>query len=156
MAFVSAYAFVCQHVLTEADGVPSAIRIAEVFFLPYDPSDATKPRLPAVGVNLFVHIRMTEDDNDPHSMTFTLKRPDGEAKTETITENKIAESKYANTDKTLTAIGRIGVEAKQLGKHEFVIHLDSKPVASAVFTLIQNQSLYAAHPPKSPVVDHPR
>lgn len=141
MAVVSAYALVCQQVLNEVDGVPSAIRIVEVFFLPSDPA-TVEPPFPPLPMCLFINVRFTGDDNDPHSLFFTLVRPDGSSKTIPIDENRVAASKYKETDKSIMAIGRIGVEPKELGQHNILVHVDGQEVAKAFFTLIEDRTLF--------------
>jgi len=140
MAFISAYAFVCQAFLTEKDGVTSAIRIVDVFYMA-PINDATRESLPPIGMALYINVRLTEDDSDSHTLAIDLVRPDGETKRVAAFENKVVETKFENTDKTINAVGNIGVVPKQFGKHEFVVHFDGRRVASAFFMLIENQTL---------------
>jgi hypothetical protein len=141
MALISAIAFVCQNILTEADGVSSAIRIVEVFMLPRGAADPERKALPPVGMALYINIRLTADDDSPHTITFTLTRPNGESKTLPVMENTpFSAPKYPGTDKTISVVGHIGVEPRQVGRHDFAINFDEQKVATAFFTLVEMQS----------------
>lgn len=155
MAFVSAYAFVCQNTLTEHDGVTSAIRIVEIFYLPNLPEEE-RIKLPPVAMSLYANIRLTADDSDPHTLNLLLVRPDGERHKISVFENRpVQEPKVPILDRTINATGQIAVEPRQLGRHEFIVEFDGKTVASAYFTLVDAQSpnareLQFAQPVNSP------
>lgn len=155
MALISAFAFVCQNLLTERDGVSSAIRIVEIFFLP-KVSDEERTLLPPVSMSLYAHIRLTEDDDEPHSLHMVLIRPGGERHAIPVFEDRpLQEGKVPNVDRTVNATGQIAVEPKQLGRHEFAVELDGKKVASAYFTLVDSQNPNAETPPIEPPPGNP-
>jgi hypothetical protein len=140
MALVSAFAFLCQQVLTEKDNVNSAIRIVEIFSvtnaLPVDEEGKFVAPLPMC---LYVNIRLTADDDDPHSISYTLVRPDGESRDHPVVQNQIASpSRYPSVDRMFVVIGQIAVEVKQLGNHQIKIQLDGQEVARTFFTVVHN------------------
>ena len=118
MAFVSAFAFVCQNILTEKDDVSTAVRIVEVFFVPKEALDEAN-KFPAVGMSLYVHVRFSHDDEDEHEVAFILTRPSGDAKRQVLVSKwRGINPKFPGTDKTINAAGVIGVEPRELGRHE--------------------------------------
>lgn len=132
MAFVSASAFICEKVLTEKDEVSSAIRIVEVFFVP--PAIENVSRV--VAMCLYSSIRLTPDDEEPHSVLFTLVRPNGEKRDLPAVANKvIPPARFPDMNKALMLVGQVAVEVKELGIHHFLVILDGKEVAKTEFII---------------------
>jgi hypothetical protein len=151
MAFISAFALVCQNVLTEKDGVSSIIRMVELFGLAFqgEIGEIDKARLPPIPMCLFAYVRFSSDDTDSHTLAFSITRPSGDVKTIPIFDNKVIEpAKIPEADRAISVIGQIGVDPKEFGRHEVTVHLDNKAVAATYFILMEQ-------PPPSAVLEPP-
>ena len=149
MAFVSAVAITCQHVLIERDGVSSIIRMVEWFSVhPTTPVLADGKRPPVV-MTLFISVRLTNDDEDCHSISFELERPNGDLKREEVMpERVLAPSNIPGADRVINVSAQIGVEVIQFGKHIFHILLDGVRVAKTQVFILES---LPESPPNSPV-----
>ncbi len=131
MKRVYAQAIICERILNEADGMPSAIRIADVFSF-------TRSQIPlgaGIPVNLLVTIRLLENDGADHTAKIVLLRPDGE---ETDVGVPFV-GKIVQNDPVapggLNFIFIVGVVPRQLGLHTFNVLFDGETVAQSIFTL---------------------
>ncbi len=145
MAFVSANAVVCERALTEKDNVATLVRVVEVFFIP--PNLIGKAESPAVSMTVYLNIRVTSDDDNAHTVTLDLVRPDGETSPISIyTDGVIAKAKYPGLHRSLNATGIIGVFPKQAGQHYFAAKFDDKEVTRVYFTLLAHETEMALTP----------
>jgi hypothetical protein len=150
MPLLSSYAFVCQNILTEKDGVSSAIRIVELFFIPKVTDPEALDHLPPATMYLYINLRFTPNESEPHTVSFDLIRPDGETTSHAVMENTVlAPAKYAGLDTSIMIVGQVGVAVKKLGRHEFVVMLDGQKITSTVFTLLEAEDPSEAMPPES-------
>jgi hypothetical protein len=145
MAFVSAYAVVCEKSLTEKDNVVTLVRVVEVFFIP--PEMVGKPDSPPVLMTVYLNIRVTHDDEDPHTVALDLVRPDGETVPIPISGDAIVlKGKYPGLHRSMNATGHVGVFPKQAGEHYFAVNFDGKEVARVYFTLLPHETETALTP----------
>jgi hypothetical protein len=135
MAFVHANALICEKVLVEKDEVASLVRVADVFLV--DPRFVGNSGS-GIPMYLWVQIRITQDDNEGHSLAFELVRPSGDKKYNKIADNQRVGSTllFETTHKNFVAQGLVMVEPKEFGEHAFLIYFDDNVVTKVFFTLI--------------------
>ena len=135
MALVSAFALMCQSVLVEKDDITSVIRAAEIFLVP--PQALASPESTPVSMALYIHIRLSNDDEGPHSVDFHLLRPDGSINSSNHALKDIPSppARIPEGHRIIVLAGNLGVVASQMGNHAFVVKLDDVEVARAHFTL---------------------
>jgi hypothetical protein len=145
MAFVSANAVVCEKSLTEKDNVVTLVRVVDAFFIP--PAMVGKPESPPVILTVYINIRTTSDDEDPHTVVLDLVRPDGETTPIPISTGAIVlKGKYSGIHRSMNATGQIGVFPKQTGEHYFAAKFDGEEVARVYFTLLPHETETALTP----------
>lgn len=133
---------VCEKVLIEVDGVVSAIRLVDIFYVtkvPDLPEKYLAAQMVVVGA-----IRVQPGDPEEHTIELRLIRPSG--KFVTIGEPKKArfESREPQAPGGFDFVAPIGVLAKEMGVHYFVLLLDGQESARAAFTLVERQPATAS------------
>lgn len=138
MAFKSAMAAVCQNVLVERDGVPSLIRIVDLFSVSREIVLPIDGALPPIPMSLYINIKLSCDDADPHTLEFSLERPDGESKTSTVIDKTpTPPGGIPEADRSIVVAAQLGVEPRQFGLHRFHILFDGEKVTEASFFIKQ-------------------
>ena len=139
MAFVSAIAVTCQQLLIERDGVSSIIRMVEWFGIPPNTPLFADGKRPPIVLTLFISIRLTSDDEDPHSISFELERPNGDLKRqEVMPERILAPPNVPGGDRVINVSAQLAVEVIQFGKHVFHVLLDGVQVAMTAFFILES------------------
>jgi hypothetical protein len=133
MAFVHALAVICQQVLLEKDDVSSAIRIAEIFQI--HPQALEDPEKYPVPVTIYISIRVTEDDTEPHNISLEIERPSGEIKENVLANGLVLTARFAGTHRCANIHGYVGVRPTELGNHTAIVKMDGKEITRAYFTL---------------------
>jgi hypothetical protein len=125
----------------ESDGVPSAIRIVDVFVVP-PLGEFPKEKTPTVMLNLYVAFKFLQRSEKNHTLHVKLVRPSGEAAygADQPYTFEIDFSKYPEAPAGFNAQVQIPVIIKELGTHFLVTEVDGEEVSRAVFTLIQRES----------------
>jgi hypothetical protein len=131
-SILSATAITCEKILTEqGDGVLSAIRMVDVFFVNQD--DPRPPEERPIAINLIVNVKVP--DLSEHTIQIALARPDSDPVLIGGAEKTKADSGFPGVPCGLGLTMTIGVIPKVLGTHYFLILVDGSPVARALFTL---------------------
>jgi hypothetical protein len=139
MQLVSASAFVCERILREEDGVPSAIRIADIFTLPqWSPSVPTW--LQVVDMNLFVIIKVLNvDPSEEHTVSVILTRPNGH-QSQVFVNQKVTFSQlpgHPEIPAGATLGLQVNVTGDVMGVHYFEVFLQGDSLAKVAFTLLE-------------------
>lgn len=134
MALLSANCVICERALREADGVFSAIRIVDIFFVPNVPGIPLDQQV--VPITLLGMIRVSSEDDTEHTIELSLTRPNGEESVVNVVSNQpIPIGRFSGAPRSISIIARMGVLAKQLGMHQIAIKFDNQEVANTQFTL---------------------
>src|SRR4051794_30115441 len=67
---------ICERVITDTDGVPSAIRIADVFDV--TPRPTVPPEQRPIGLSILFTAKFPHEDQAEHRAEIKLERPNGE------------------------------------------------------------------------------
>src|SRR5262245_27184295 len=127
-------ALLCERALVERDGVLSAIRIVDVFFV--DPSSKIPPEERPIQMSLLFTAKFAESDESEHGMEVHLERPNESPVKIGETEPTKATGNYPNVPKGINLSVRFGVPPKVIGTHYINIMLDSRLVARIPVTLL--------------------
>lgn len=130
---ISANAFICEKVLIEHDGVPSAIRMVETFsvmVIPDIPLDKQGPSMV-----LYASGKLPPEDKDEHSVEFVLVRPDGTQKTITGPPNSKMTSNIPGFPGGFGIALQLVVAPTQMGLHHFLVKFDGEEVRKVPFML---------------------
>jgi hypothetical protein len=127
----------CERVLNEADGVISAVRLAELFFVP---EVLGAPDQAVVLMHVFINCKFPPEDNSKHAISLRLTRPDGSEKDVDFgmpMEVSLAEIpiKIPLVPKAFNFILPWGVKATHMGIHRATLFVDGKETVSTIFTL---------------------
>jgi len=137
--------FVCEKVLTEADGVSSAIRIVDVFYVPEFYPEDTKTG-PVVQAYVIAALRCQTDDDSEHSLEVTLTSPRG-------TLNKITPEPQRITFKPrvpgapggVTVLMQLNLLPKVEGTSLLRVLVDGTEVARSTLTLLKQPPAQSTH-----------
>ena len=140
---ICSYILIAEKILSEADTVPSAIRLVDVFS--YGPLPPTLPPglpQPAVQMALLFIAKFPPKSSDRmhHVAEIRLLRPNGEITTIgepyrfVLADPAIPEA----PDSLNLIVPQLGVLIKQQGVHYFTVSLDGVEVARTPFTLREN------------------
>lgn len=136
-SLISVYAIVCERALQEQDGVVSAIRIVDVFYVEPVPDIPVEKR--AIGITILASGRVAPEDDSEHTLEFFLVRPDGESTRLGEPSTGRYKSKVPGAPGGFNAILQIGVIPRVMGLHHVRVMLDGVEVARAVFTLAERK-----------------
>jgi hypothetical protein len=136
---VSASAFICEKILQEIDGVPTAIRIADIFTLPeYAPKVPTA--LQVVDFTLMVIIKVLGvSPTEKHTVLVTMTRPDGQESQIFVNQN-VTFSQFEGHPEIPSGASlgmRVNVSGEVMGVHYFEVFLAGKSIAKVAFTLLE-------------------
>ena len=135
-SIIGAFVLVAEKVLLEADGVPSIIRIADVFYVPPMP-DPPVERAP-IFMYIVASVRFKTTESTEHVLQLQLLRPSGETKP--IGNPNVLKSQPRVTGLGVPAgfnvISTVGVLPKESGVHYIVAMMDGEEIARTVITLV--------------------
>ena len=139
MAVRSAGIFICERILRELDGVPSAIRIVEKYFVPPEAMEANPPA--AMPVNCFGVLRADADDTNEYSLSIALTRPNGETKVVSAVQTLVfaAPAEESGLLRSATVILAVGIELKEYGPHTLSVLLNEAEVCMTQFVIARPQ-----------------
>jgi hypothetical protein len=129
----------CEKVLQEVDGAPSAIRLVDVFYLPAATVDLPRERQ-AIRMSLLVRLRLKPDDTDEHTLRVDLVRPSGERATVAESVPTRGTSKFPGVAGGINLIIQTGVIPKEEGQHYFALFLDGTEIYRTHFILRERES----------------
>ena len=127
-----------EKVLNEADGVLSAIRMADLYYVPRLPSVLAENQV--VLMTVLIGCRFPPDDMSKHSLSLRLTRPDGTEKDVdfgTPLEVSLAEIpiKVPGAPRAFNVVSPWGVKATHMGLHRLTLFVDGNEATKALFTL---------------------
>ena len=131
---ISCFLLICQRAMQEKDGVYSAFRIVDIFFV--DPIAEVPLERQAVQLTFLGSVRGYPGDATEHTVSIRLIRPDGDVTV--LNESKAtleAKEAYRDLPRGLNVVGEIGVIPKQMGTHYITLTLDGEEVTRVPFTL---------------------
>jgi hypothetical protein len=133
---------ICERIITDTDGIHSAIRIGEAFDVPHNPTVA--PELRPVPLSILFSAKFPHEDDTEHKAEIKLQRPNGEL-------YEVGEA--GPTQLPITPPGipkgfafktRFGVFPMDMGLHHIIIILDGKEVERLPFILRERPPEQAA------------
>jgi hypothetical protein len=125
---------ICDRILVEADGVLSAIRLVDVFFVdPETPDGGVEKVLP---MQILITSKFTQGAAKNHIVELALIRPDGERKPMVEPREVVIEAKYPDLPSGFNVLLHAAVKVKQLGTHQLVLSVDGEELRQAPFTLL--------------------
>jgi hypothetical protein len=135
-SIIGAFVLVAEKVLVEADGVPSIIRIIDVF------SFQRNPGIPVESQPIFMYViasvRFEETEPSEHVLQLQLVRPSGETKPIGDPHQLKSEPKVTGVvgiPSGFNFISIIGVIPTETGVHYIVLFMDGREITRAPITL---------------------
>lgn len=132
---LSVAAFVCEKALREADGVLSAIRIADIFFVVRPPDVPIEQQI--VPMQLIAVIRSQALSLGKHIIEIDLLRPNGERRPGPQPIEVLVEQPKLSAPHGISLSAQVAVIARQEGTHWWIVQLDGEEIARAPFTLLE-------------------
>ena len=131
---ISISGFLCERVLREADGVHSAIRIVDVFYVPDVPGGMMEFRA-------LVSIKAQPGDDSEHLVDWKLENPDGterllDGTAKTVTFGSLLGPKVPGG---ANLVVHFNIPAEVLGTHFLHVLLDGEVVLTLPLTLLHPQ-----------------
>ena len=136
---ISADLLVCEKILIEGDGVMSMIRLVDIFYvntIPEIPIERQGSQMSVLGM-----IRVQIGDLEEHAIELRLMRPSGESSAIGDTQKIRMEPKEPNAPGGFNFVAQLGVIAKEMGVHYFVMLFDGTEIARAPFTLVERKQV---------------
>jgi hypothetical protein len=134
---ISADLLICEKVLIEGDGVMSAIRLVDIFYVskaPDIPMERQGAQMSVLGM-----IKVEIGDLEEHEIEVRLVRPSGESSTIGEPQKVRMEPKEPSSPGGFNFVAPLGVIAKEMGVHYFVLMFDGQEVTRALFTLVERK-----------------
>ncbi len=125
-------AVLCERALLEQDGVFSAIRLVDIFYV--DPS-AVSPEGRPIGVQLLLNVKFPSEDEGDHVVEIRLERPGEPPVKIAETEPGKATGRVPSAPKGINVVARFGVIPKTVGVHFMSVLLDGETVSRIPFML---------------------
>lgn len=137
---ISVSAFLCERVLTEADGVMSAIRIVDLFYVRDLPADQKGQALPQIRFYACVFFK-SKPGKYPHSVQTKLQQVDGTVQL-LGEESVVMESKSGAEELPggVTIQVELNIAVSQLGTCYLCLYLDGDEVVRIPFSVLPEQS----------------
>lgn len=128
----------CEKVLQESDGVVSAVRIVDIFYVSQTGIEVP-PEHRAVLMQMFFQAKFpaTAAVGEEHAVELILERPNGESGNVATSDAVRLVPSKVDGPKGISVVARFGVIPRQMGTHYLVILLDGKEVQRAPFTLAE-------------------
>jgi hypothetical protein len=134
---ISASVLVCEKVLTEQDGVMSAIRIADVFYIPEMP-EQPQGSMAIVQAYALIILKSKPGEESEHTLALKLERPDGTLVNVTDKPEVVAlKSKLPGAPGGVNMIAILNLQPKTMGTYMLRAYVDSEEVGSAPITLLR-------------------
>jgi hypothetical protein len=136
---ISASVLLCQNALTEPDGVISAIRIVDIFFVSEKPADAPENLLPLVQAYACVILKTVPHYTEEHVIQLKLINTIGEVSNlgEPITLPFAAKPGMQDVPGGISINAQLNIGVKRLGTCYVCVHLDGEEIARTPFTLLK-------------------
>jgi hypothetical protein len=134
---IGAFVLVAEKVLVEADGVPSIIRIIDVFY--FRPNPGIPIENQPILMYVVASVRFKETEPSEHVLQLQLARPSGETKPIGDPHSLKSEPKLvgiAGMPSGFNFISIIGIIPKEMGVHYVVLLLDEQEIARTPVTLV--------------------
>jgi hypothetical protein len=125
--------FICEKVLHEQDGVLSAIRIVDLFYVDTATATDIPPERRAIKMAVVFRVRIA--DQEEHTVKLSLMRPNGQMASIVETPPTRAESRIPEVAAGINGTAEIAVLAREMGTHYFILYCDGIEVARTIFTL---------------------
>jgi hypothetical protein len=138
---VSVNLLVCERVLLEADNVPSAIRIVDIFYVPEKPANMPDDAVQLVQAYVMAVIRAVQGHRDQHKIRLRMINTVGEVST--LAEfHPTFESKAGleATPPSVNMVAQLNLAVKRFGTSFIVLDIDNEEVARVPITLLQKPS----------------
>jgi hypothetical protein len=143
---ISISVILCEKVLHEADGVNSAIRIVDVFYVGTKPAGAPEEALPLVQVYALVSLRVTPGHNQEHEFVFKLLNTVDEFTTlGTLTRVNMLSPLGETVPGGLTTYVQVNLAVKRFGTCFLCVYLDGEEVTRIPITLLPAPKSSEAH-----------
>ncbi len=136
---ISASIFVCERILHEADGVVSAIRIVDIFYVPEPPPSMPENALPLVQAYGCAILKSVAGHNEEHSIQLKMINTIGEI-TVVGEPVKTRIGSTAGLEKVpggATINAQLNIGVKRLGTCYLCVEVDGEEVTRAPFTLLR-------------------
>ena len=135
---LSANSLICQQVLREVDGVPSAIRIVDIFYVPQSPPDFPDI-LPRVQVYSIVVIKAVPGYRGTHSLHCRLINAVGESTTVAHSEVSFASNPgLEEAPPNVLITGELNFIVRHFGLCYFCVDIDGEEIARSPIMLVQH------------------
>jgi len=143
----------CERFLREADGVFSAIRIVDVFYVPESPPSTPDERLPVVQFYALAQVKTKPGHNDKHVVWFKLLTTKGElADMGGPVSVGQGSSLFPTAPGGFTVAIQINLRVKNLGTAYLCFYLDSEELIRTPFTLTPTPITPLPQSPEAPLV----
>lgn len=147
---IAVSAFICEKLLRETDGVLTAVRLVDLFFVPELPTsmpdEATFPG-PFISAVAVVSIKSAPGDTSEHLIEMKIMKPDGETKVlGEPTPGRFESRLGSRVPGGLTAAVQMNLNLRRamIGQHYLCVSVDGEEVTRVPFTLLP-QSAQATH-----------
>jgi len=133
---IGAFVLVAEKVLVEADGVPSIIRISDIFY--FQPRSDPPLESQAIFMYVVASVRFKETEPSEHVLQLQLVRPSGETKPIGDPHQLKSEPKVTGIvgmPSGFNFISAVGIIPKELGVHYIVLSMDGEEIARTPITL---------------------
>jgi len=134
---VSASGFICEKLLREEDGVNSAIRIVDIFYVEVPEPKPNTVTLGLIAFNVVIILRTLTPGHA--SIRFFIRTPSGEDKpvSAQVPEPLVFAPKVPNAPFGHTLNVNMNIVPDVFGTYTFLAQLDGKTVVSLPFTLLR-------------------
>jgi hypothetical protein len=132
---ISASVFVCRYTLQEPDGVVSAIRIVDVFYVSEKPPEFPESAVPIVQAFACVIIRTVPDHTEEHSLQVKMINTVGEINDLSAPLQVKLAGMVENAPGGATINLQLNIGVKRFGTCYVCVYLDGEEVARAPITL---------------------
>lgn len=131
---ISAGAFLCEKLLHERDGILSAIRIVDVFYVP---PNLPEERVAIVQANCVLILKAEPRHDEEHELDFKILNPIGELESIGPPLRQRLQSRLGlDLPTALTVNAQLNISPKRLGTYFVCVYLDGEEVARTPFTLM--------------------
>ena len=135
---LSASLILCERVLHEEDGVTSAIRIVDIFYVPKKPEGAPENILPLAQAHGLVNLKAEPNHEQEHELEFRTINTVGEVQSlGPPMKIKFTSRVGPQSPRGVTADIQLNVLVKRFGTCFLCVHLDGDEVLRTPFTILQ-------------------
>ncbi|HUI77543.1 MAG TPA: hypothetical protein VLY24_06490 [Bryobacteraceae bacterium] len=137
---ISANVFLCERILNETDGVVSAIRIVDLFYVTDLPSEAPPGAMPIVQAWGLVILKSHVGYQGSHTVEIKLINVRGESQSLGPEQKVQFVAKHPDVAGGVTLSVQLNIGVKNLGTCYLCAVLDGEEIARAPFTLMRQVS----------------